>query len=190
MSKSDLTKQALASAFKKLVATKPYDQVTISEICALCGLNRKSFYYHFKDKYDLGEWIFQTECVDTTQVSTDDADETLWEVLRHICTYLYNERDFYTKLLNDATANGGFYQYLFEMLCEFFDDYINAYSQPISQAEHKPRHFYVQMLSDAVLAAICRWLIDDGAATTPEEFVEQVKSMATYAEGLNKNPST
>ena len=24
-------------------------------------MNRKSFYYHFKDKYDLVNWIFDTE---------------------------------------------------------------------------------------------------------------------------------
>lgn len=26
-----------------------------------CGMNRKSFYYHFCDKYDLVNWIFDTE---------------------------------------------------------------------------------------------------------------------------------
>lgn len=188
MSKSDLTKQALASAFKKLVATKPYDQVTISEICALCGLNRKSFYYHFKDKYDLGEWIFQTECVDTTQVSTDDADETLWAVLRHICTHLYAERNFYTKILTDPVAHDGFYRYLFTLLCEFFNKYIDEYYQPTDQTQHEPRYFYVQMVSDAVLSAICRWLIDDGAVHTPDDLIAQAKSMLNYATGLNKNP--
>ena len=32
---------------------KPFDKISVIDICEGCGMNRKSFYYHFKDKYDL-----------------------------------------------------------------------------------------------------------------------------------------
>ena len=61
---SNITKRALASSLKSLMETKPFSKISVADICASCDMNRKSFYYHFKDKYDLVEWIFNTEFID------------------------------------------------------------------------------------------------------------------------------
>ncbi len=58
---SQITKNALATALKELLAIKPFDKVTVVDIAQRCGINRKTFYYHFKDIYDLIEWIFLGE---------------------------------------------------------------------------------------------------------------------------------
>ena len=55
---SNATKQAFADALRKLLEQKPFAKISVSHICEECGMNRKSFYYHFKDKYDLVNWIF------------------------------------------------------------------------------------------------------------------------------------
>ena len=54
---SNATKQAFADALRKLLEQKPFAKISVSHICEECGMNRKSFYYHFKDKYDLVNWI-------------------------------------------------------------------------------------------------------------------------------------
>ena len=51
------TKHALEASLKKLLLHKPLDKITINDITADCGISRMSFYYHFKDIYDLVEWI-------------------------------------------------------------------------------------------------------------------------------------
>ena len=43
------TKKALSDKLKKLMETKPFSKITVSELIAECGLNRKTFYYHFQD---------------------------------------------------------------------------------------------------------------------------------------------
>ena len=53
MADSNITKRALASALKELMNEKPFARISVSDICTRCDMNRKSFYYHFKDKYDL-----------------------------------------------------------------------------------------------------------------------------------------
>ena len=53
------TKLKLANAFKELVAAKGIKKVTISDITDECNMNRQTFYYHFKDIYDLVEWLFK-----------------------------------------------------------------------------------------------------------------------------------
>lgn len=52
---------ALATAMKQLMAKEPFSKISVGDICQVCQMNRKSFYYHFRDKYDLVNWIFQTE---------------------------------------------------------------------------------------------------------------------------------
>ncbi|WGX75460.1 TetR/AcrR family transcriptional regulator [Paraclostridium bifermentans] len=37
------------------------NKITINDIVQDCGVNRRTFYYHFKDIYDLLEWILKTE---------------------------------------------------------------------------------------------------------------------------------
>ena len=54
---SDLTKRALEQSLKNLLLQKPLHKITISDIADDCGINRMTFYYHFKDIYDLVEWV-------------------------------------------------------------------------------------------------------------------------------------
>ena len=50
------TKRALEASLKKLLVQKPLNKITINDITEDCGVNRMTFYYHFKDIYDLVEW--------------------------------------------------------------------------------------------------------------------------------------
>ena len=54
---NNTTKQALEASLKKLLMHKSIDKITINDLTADCGISRMSFYYHFKDIYDLVEWV-------------------------------------------------------------------------------------------------------------------------------------
>ena len=64
MAEAGVTKKVLAYALKSLMASRPLSKITVGDICEACDMNRKSFYYHFRDKYDLVNWIFYTEFFD------------------------------------------------------------------------------------------------------------------------------
>lgn len=53
---SQVTKRALAQSLKNLLLKKPLTKITINDITENCGISRMTFYYHFKDIYDLLEW--------------------------------------------------------------------------------------------------------------------------------------
>lgn len=53
---SQMTKRALEASLKELLRHKPLDKITVSDLTDHCGVNRMTFYYHFKDIYDLIEW--------------------------------------------------------------------------------------------------------------------------------------
>lgn len=50
------TKADLEASLKRLLLRKPFDKITINDLTSDCGISRMSFYYHFKDIYDLVEW--------------------------------------------------------------------------------------------------------------------------------------
>ena len=58
---SQITKRALAASLKKLLAEKALDKITVTDLTEDCGVNRQTFYYHFRDIYDLVEWIYTSE---------------------------------------------------------------------------------------------------------------------------------
>lgn len=53
---SQITKRALEESLKHLLLQKPLDKITISDITEDCGISRMTFYYHFRDIFDLVEW--------------------------------------------------------------------------------------------------------------------------------------
>lgn len=50
-----LTKQMLQTAFLALLAEKPVQAISVKELCDAAGVNRSTFYLHYKDIYDLLE---------------------------------------------------------------------------------------------------------------------------------------
>lgn len=53
---SQVTKRALEQSLKNMLLKKPLTKITINDIAEDCGISRMTFYYHFRDIYDLVEW--------------------------------------------------------------------------------------------------------------------------------------
>ncbi len=65
---SQVTKRALEQSLKNLLLKKPLTKITVSDIADDCGINRMTFYYHFKDIYDLVEW----SCLEDAKRALDE----------------------------------------------------------------------------------------------------------------------
>ncbi len=61
------TKRMLAESLKSIMKRKPFSKITVSEIIADCGVNRKTFYYHFEDIYALLKWLFESEAIEVVK---------------------------------------------------------------------------------------------------------------------------
>ena len=61
---SSNTKEKIAQALKILTARKSFHKITINDISGECGMTRENFYYHFRDKYDIVNWIIFKEIID------------------------------------------------------------------------------------------------------------------------------
>jgi len=57
----ELTKIEIAKALKDLLEEKNLTKITINDIAQRAGINRQTFYYHFRDIIDLLEWMWQED---------------------------------------------------------------------------------------------------------------------------------
>ena len=73
---SQVTKRAIEQSLKNLLLKKPLTKITINDIAEDCGINRMTFYYHFKDIYDLVEWV----CLeDARRALEDEPSYNTWQ---------------------------------------------------------------------------------------------------------------
>lgn len=171
MADSNITKHALAMALRELMTELPFEKINVAHICERCGMNRKSFYYHFKDKYDLVNWIFDTEII--FLVRDEDLEtsyEKHWEFIEKICFYFYENHAFYRKALQIQGQNS-------------FADHFREYSRPLLSARltylyaNEPiDEFALDFFTDAIVCTVERWLLKKDCLP-PEQFVEKIKSL-------------
>ncbi len=57
----NFTKQAIKQTFLQLLDERPLSAITVKDIVENCGINRNSFYYHFRDIHALLEEIVTEE---------------------------------------------------------------------------------------------------------------------------------
>lgn len=84
------TKQQLAESLKKLMRTKPFNRITVTELVADCGLNRKTFYYHFEDIYDLLHWVLDQAAQDFRKYDLVSSPE---QALSFVVDYVMDNRE-------------------------------------------------------------------------------------------------
>lgn len=169
MAELSSTKLLLAASLKELMSKKPFEKINISEICESCNMNRKSFYYHFKDKYDLVNWIFDTEF--SVEVNSHCYGD-VWNMLTSLSCYFYENRSFYRKALLIRGQNS-FSEHFRDRMLPFISERI------ADVFDKKNMEYQVVFFADAVVMAIQRWLIDKHSVL-PEEFVRQVKLSIKY----------
>lgn len=62
------TKKNLKNSLVALLSEKPFEQITVKELCEVAQTSRITFYTHYNDKYDLANDIFE----DMVKIATDD----------------------------------------------------------------------------------------------------------------------
>lgn len=165
MSDSQITKRALAESMKNLMEERPMKKINIGDIVEGCNMNRQSFYYHFKDKYDLVNWIYYTEFI----VTIKDVPLHSWEIVEKICEFFYENKAFYKNAFQ-VTGQNSFSEYFIEVLHPILTVQLNNVFK-----NNKNVDFYATFYADAIRVSISRWLTE-GAAIPPEKFVELIKT--------------
>ncbi len=171
MPESNLTKKALADSLKKQLAHLPFNKITVTDICQECGMHRQSFYYHFKDKYELVNWIFNEEFIEFVNNNVNHKEN--WSFLEDICQYFYDNRNFYQKVLMVEEQNS-FSEYFSQFLQKIF---YQCLKNILTENTHLD--FYIHFYTDAIIAAIKRWISSENCCP-PKKFISLIHSCLIF----------
>ena len=74
---AERTKIWIADAMGRLLQQKPIERIRVTEICRAAEIERPTFYYHFRDKYELMAWMFCRKAFETDVLSVDSAARSM-----------------------------------------------------------------------------------------------------------------
>lgn len=167
MSIRESTKYAFANALKNLLAKKPLSQIRVTERCAVCGAERPTFYYHFRDKYDLIAWIYlkdlQQSVKDNNGVHNQQQQNRLMQLLRE-------KEAFYKKVFTEQTQNA-LYNYIIRYNLKNTEYLVKS---SLGQENlSRELQFSIQFFVYAWVSSMIQWVMNPGDLSA-EEFVELV----------------
>jgi probable dihydroxyacetone kinase regulator len=173
MSNANITQAAIANSMKQLMKIKPFNDISVSDIINNCGISRKTFYYHFKDKYDVVNWIFNTDVVDSILEST--TLDNWAEGSLKLCRYIYDNREFYTNAINVAGQNS-FTEYL-NNLTRLQVEKLSMQACGKYTVDKDDKEFMIDFFYNAFIGVFTTW-INSGMKDTPEVIVRRWKTIA------------
>lgn len=152
------TKKALAASLKKLLSQKAFSKITVSEIVQDCGVNRKTFYYHFEDIYALLKWMLEQETVEV--IKGFDLLVDYEEAINFAIDYIDANKHM-INCIYDSFGRDGMKRFLYDDLIGVTGTIVDSVEQ--MEQLHVPegfKQFVSQFYAEAVAGIIVDWLQD------------------------------
>lgn len=165
---ANFTKKSLENSLKKLLLQKPLNKITIQDIADDCGISRMTFYYHFKDIYDLVEWV----CIEDAQAALkgrktyDTWQQGYLELFRMVAENKVFISNIY-RCVGREQAERYLTPLADHLLCNVVDELARGM---VLRTEDKA--FIARVYSYAFVGVMLDWLKDD-MKEPPEQLVER-----------------
>ena len=147
----------------KLCVMKPIQQITVEDIVHDCGMSKQTFYNHFKDKFDLMNYVYKIE-IDYACSTFIKKDGNFIKCIEYILERCLEHKNYYSMVAKYETQNS-FAQF-------FFQDTKEVYTS------------YVTDKYGTVLADSLKYEIEFTSAGALQLFLSWIKS------GMNEDPRT
>lgn len=155
--------ERIKKVFIELLQTKELHEITVSDICKRCELNRGTFYANYADIYELADKV------------GEDLEREVDLLYETETTQSFNSND-YLKLFRHIKENQLVY-------CTYFKlGYDNQFKLKYYDIHQAKQHFdnqhieyHIEFFRSGLNAIVKKWLAD-GCKETPEEMNEMIRS--------------
>ena len=169
---SQVTKRALEQSLKNLLLKKPLTKITVGDITDDCGLNRMTFYYHFKDIYDLVEW----SCLEDAKRALEEKKtyDTWQQGLLQIFKAVQENKPFILNVYR-CVHREQVEKYLQPLVDQLLLNVINEEADGITVRD-EDKQFIAQVYSYMFIGLMLDW-IKDNMRENPKQIVEKLSKL-------------
>jgi len=177
------TKNAIAEGTKELIRQGSIESITVTEICEKTGMNRRSFYRYFRDKFEVVDWIYYHDSL--IDVSHYDG-WSIFDYMPRIMESLYSDRRYYVNALKYKGQNS-FREYCTQCLRKLIEPHYSDVFTEKGQLD-----FFTEHLCEMTYDACIAWLSSE-PCMPPDEFTAYygdflIKSFSVSADLLLRTP--
>ena len=162
-------KAAICRSASELLTKKRTKKLTVKDIVEECGITRQTFYYHFKDIYDLVEW----SCIeDASQALQGKKTYDTWqEGLQQIFEAVLENKPFilnvYRSVKREQVEN-----YLYSLTYQLIEGVVEEQSKNLMVTEEQKK-FIADFYKYSFVGVMLDW-IKRGMKEAPEEIANMV----------------
>lgn len=166
---SNITKRALEASLKNLLLHKPLNKITVGDIANDCGINRMTFYYHFKDIYDLIEW----SCVEdaTKALEGKKTYDTWQEGFLNIFNAVLDNKPFIMNVYRSVSREQ-IEMYLYKLTYSLLIDVVNEKSVGMAVSD-EDKKFIADFYKYAFVGIMLNW-IRNNMKEEPKQIVDRL----------------
>ena len=160
------TRQAFAAALKKCVSAQPLSKVTVGMLLDETGFNRNTFYYHFRDIYDLLHWTLDQELF--VMIERLNLLSNYDEAVHLVLDYISDNAAFFSHIsdsLGREALRDFCYGDVLHVVTDIIDDTIQLEKVQVPAAY---REFLIRFYSEAVAGVLLDWISTQGAGDRAE----------------------
>ena len=169
---SQVTKRALEQSLKNLLLKKPLTKITVGDITEDCGINRMTFYYHFKDIYDLVEW----SCLEDAKRALEEKKtyDTWQQGFLQIFKAVQENKPFILNVYR-CVHREQVEKYLQPLVDQLLLNVINEEAAGITVRD-EDKQFIAQVDSYMFIGLMLDWIKDD-MREDPQQIVEKLSKL-------------
>lgn len=165
MEKQNLTQKYIFEAFKNLLQTEKYEDISVCDICKKAGVSRMSFYRNFNSKDELTKKAFDYIVKRIQDNVNQKNNVNIYNVVKGCFEIFKDYKDIIFSLQNTEIFHSIIAESSLEVQEKFNIDYISKSSKYVPL-------FYIS----AVYFVIINWL-KNGATETPDEMARLVTTL-------------
>lgn len=166
---SQTTKRALEASLKNMLLKKPFDKITINDITEDCGVSRMTFYYHFKDIYDLAEWSCEEDA--RRAIADNHSYKTGKEGLLQVFETVRENKPFIMNVYR-CVSHEQVENYLFQITYSFLVRMVNESAEGMDVRE-EDKKFIADFYKYAFTGLMLDWIKND-MKEEPEKIIDKV----------------
>lgn len=169
---SHFTKKAIREAFLNLLLKKSFDKVTVKDIVEACEINRNTFYYYYRDIYDLMGDIFHTEAKKVLE--EQQRGGTCYEEFQRIAAFITSYKASISHIFNSKSQEV-FVSYLSTVSEIILQNYIShlRIDKGITQEDKK---FVCDFYRFSLVGMIINW-IKSGMEEDSQIFIKKMSNI-------------